>query len=214
MKAFIKISLIFLLALMNYQSYAFEVDIEYKIEYRKAFRMQLEELDGQKIYIQIKDMVGTILIEESLERQTFFGRMYNLENLPLGKYVIIVENEQQVFSQNVEIGERFLLLNSEDQKLILKPSIIKRPDYLDVNLLYFEKDDITFTLKNQYNDIVYQDAFRAVGSLNKRLDIQALPSGQYEFEVNTHHYIATKKFRIKPVNTKTDQLVAERRWEK
>lgn len=196
MKAFnIKWAMILLVALFTNQLQAeTNLQIKYKYEYLKAFAVTLQSLENQTHSIQLKDANGITLITEKIVQQAEFGRMYNLENLPEGNYNLVVENDQRVLIQSISIHRRFLTIDKAARKEILKPAILVENNFIAINMLHFEKEVISITLKNRKGQVVYRDSFKSYGSLNKQLNISDLPKGNYSFVIQTNAYEVTKNF--------------------
>lgn len=203
MKAFnLKIAiLIGLFVIANQLQAKTSLQIIYKLEYLKAFTLKLNKLQ-QKIHtIQIKDANGICLIQEVTNSKDSFGRMYNLEELPEGDYELMVENDQVLFVQPIRITHRFLTIKLAEQKEILKPSILVKEDYLTINMLHFEKEAISFTVKNEAKEIIYTHSFKTYGSLNKQLNVSKLPKGNYSLDIRTKNYGVSKTFSRRSTNT-------------
>ncbi len=170
------------------------LQITYKYEYLKAFALTLQNLENQTHSIHLKDANGIILIAEKVVQQAQFGRMYNLENLPAGNYELIIENDEKVMIQPILIQRRFLTIDKVELKEILKPAILVKTDLIAVNMLHFEKEAISLTLKNKQGKIIYTDSFKRYGGFNKQLNISDLPKGDYLFAIQTNRYEVTRHF--------------------
>jgi len=196
MKAFNRWWAIILLAAILNQPLLAETNLKitYKYEYLKAFALTLENLAHQAHKIYLKDEEGIILIQEEVDQQKQFGRMYNLEELPEGKYTLFVENKEKIIMQSVVVNRRFLSIYPKEQKEILKPAIKVATDIIAINMLHFEKEAILITLATEQGQIVYSHSFKNFGSFNKQLNISRLPEGQYSLEVQTNIYAVKKDF--------------------
>lgn len=170
------------------------LQLQYKYEYLKAFAVTMQNLEHNTHSIELKDMNGVVLIQEKINQQTEFGRMYNLEELPEGTYRLVVENEQQIIIQPITINRRFLTINRMEQKEIIKPAIKVTMDVIAINMLHFEKEAISFFIKNDQGETIYTDSFNIFGSLNKQLNISRLARGGYDLLVQTNAYTVTKHF--------------------
>lgn len=175
---------------------ATKLNIKYKYEYTKSFALSLEEMENQVHTIQIKDQNDFVFLSEKVEGQIIFGKMYNLENLPKGKYIVIVENNEKIITQEIWANERFLSIEDQNRREVLKPKISVADTYVDINMLYFEKDKIVILLKDAEGNILYNDYFKAFGSLNKRLNINDLPKGNYQIDIQTNVFNVTKNFEV------------------
>jgi len=174
------------------------LEIQYKYEYLKSFAVKLQGLQQATHNIDIKDANGQTLIHETISQQAQFGRMYNLENLPEGKYTVTIENDELVIIQPIVINRRFLSIYESKRKEILKPTILVVDDFIAVNMLHFEKEAISLTVKDQQGQVLYTHQFKSFGSLNKQLNISNLPLGVYSLEIATNTYTVTKNFTRNP----------------
>lgn len=193
MKAIIKILslLFFLISAIRVQA-SIQLTFEYKYEYTMSFMLKMEGLQNESHYIRIEDKDGMILLNEKSEDQDKFQRMYNLENLPLGEYTVIIENEHQLILQPILMNGRFLKIDNTEQKEVYKPALTLKKNALVINMLHFEKSPIHLTLKDKSDAVIYSNAFKTYGSLNKQLNITQLPDAEYLLEIATENYTVTK----------------------
>jgi len=173
MKAFNNWWVVILLLVTFTKSLQAEINLQisYRYEYLKAFALTLENLQNQRHTIRLEDANGVPLIQEEVSQKVQFGRMYNLEELPEGKYNFVVENEWKVISQPIVVNRRFLSIYPTEQKEILKPAIKIEPDVIAINMLHFEKEAILISIETEQEESVYSNAFKPFGSLNKQLNI-------------------------------------------
>lgn len=196
MKAFNNWWVVILLLVTFTKSLQAEINLQisYRYEYLKAFALTLENLQNQRHTIRLEDANGVPLIQEEVSQKVQFGRMYNLEELPEGKYNFVVENEWKVISQPIVVNRRFLSIYPTEQKEILKPAIKIEPDVIAINMLHFEKEAILISIETEQEESVYSNAFKPFGSLNKQLNISRLSKGKYTVTIKTNTYKVRKHF--------------------
>ena len=197
MKAIIRFSSVAIcIILFLHTATATEHTLKYKYEYTKSFALSLEEMQNQTHTIQIKDQNDFVFLDEKVEGASNFGKMYNLENLPKGKYFLVIENDEKIITQLIWANERFLSIEAKNQLEVLKPTIEVAATYLDINMLYFQKDKIAILLKDAAGNVLYNDQFKTFGSLNKRFNINNLPKGNYQIAIQTNAFNVKKDFEV------------------
>jgi len=175
---------------------ATELTLKYKYEYTKSFALGLKEMQNQAHTIKIKDQNDFVFFSEKVEGQTSFSKMYNLENLPKGKYFLVVENNEKIITQLIWANERFLSIDNQNQSIILKPTIAVAETFVDINMLYFQKDKVAILLKDAEGNVIYNDHFKTCGSLNKRFNINDLPKGNYQIAIQTNLFSVSEHFEV------------------
>lgn len=197
MKAIIKLSsVVICMIFFLHTSAATELTLTYKYEYTTAFALKLTDLQNELHTVQIKDKNNFVIWTDRVQGKTTFGKFYNLENLPQGEYFLVVESPEKIILQPILANGRFLKIDTNLQEEIFKPVVVCKADYLDVNMLYFEKDKIQFQIRNKKGELFYDTSFHAFGSVNKRLNIHDLPKGKYQLTIRTNVFQVSEKFEV------------------
>ncbi|MEM1121264.1 MAG: hypothetical protein AAGJ18_12505 [Bacteroidota bacterium] len=197
MKAITNISLVAICMIFCLQIVtATDLTLTYKYEYTRAFALTLADMQHEPHTIQIKDNNDFVFLKDQVVGEISFGKMYNLENLPKGEYMLIIENGQKIIRQPILTNDRFLNIEVNQQKTIYKPVVVYKEDHLDVNMLHFGKSKVYFQIRTDQGEVVHNTSFRAHGSVNKRVKINDLPRGKYQLDIQTSDFNVTKNFEV------------------
>ena len=77
----------------------------------KVLKVNLANLQQVKTVVQLKDLNGNVHYTYVIRNHNGFLRLLNLSQLPRGKYVLSVTQNDEVISQVVAIGEDGLKLS-------------------------------------------------------------------------------------------------------
>lgn len=155
----------------------------------KSFTIDNKVWRTETVEIEIADNFGSIIYSD--EQPIKKLRKYNLENIPSGRYTITISNEIKSVVQNIEITKDGLLLDF-DAETIYAPQINIENDKIDINFLSNGKNT-AIKIYNAWNE-VYSEVNKKTLSINKRLNIENLPTGVYTVTIHNANKTYSKSF--------------------
>lgn len=83
---------------------SFEVGL-YRIQNSLSMRLLLEKVDGEKVYVLLKDQNGRILHEETLtKKMRKYSRSFDFSQITDGKYTLEVTNGEQSIQKEIRLS--------------------------------------------------------------------------------------------------------------
>lgn len=181
MKTLIKQSLIVALLCVTLTSYASSVEPLVKVDETKTkiFTLFLNEVNLQPVQVFIKDRNGLTLYSEDLSQTYKCIKKYDLRALPLGEYVLEIENEMLVKSMPFKV-KKFEVAFLRDQEVkIFKPYVRQRGQFIDV---MFQGDGINATKVTIYDEdgrALRREKLPAGENMERIYDLSILKKGSY-----------------------------------
>lgn len=147
-----------------------------------TFVLKLKNPGKAPVQVVLKDSDGRTLYEED-GVESGINQMYNLKNLPLGTYVLIVTNDDRIAMQPITKGKNLLLIDTAKLQTILPPSIDHNSGYLDIKMVC--PGNLSMHLKVEDNDghVLYIQKIKSTGEFQKRLNLEQLENGHYHCSV-------------------------------
>jgi hypothetical protein len=153
----------------------------------KTIILDLKNNLGGDVTVSILDLDGTTVFNEAFKANKK-NRKYNLSNLKIGTYTLIVEDVKAVTTKKVYISNANLLVD-DIANVVNKPSIIKNTDSWIIK--NNSNTEISFTLSDASNVLTKQTL--VPGALDKKLYTTNIPSGVYyiTYTINGREYYST-----------------------
>lgn len=134
--------------------------------------------------VSISDSKGVILISEKAKKGTF-GKIYNLELLPDGRYTVGVQTNLKEVEQPLLIKNDMITINSQQRREILLPFVQLDQKVVNVMMLNSRITDVTVMIKNNAGDVLFTENLGSVVKVEKSYNIAALDSGRYQVVIET-----------------------------
>lgn len=132
------------------------------------------------ITVSIKDMAGVVLYEELVNTDMTKQKVYNLKNLPDGKYVVERNKKLTKVSQFFTIDKDQVVLLEE--KVLYKPVTKFEDNLWSLNLLNMgEKTSVH--IREKGGSEIYTEQFDAPSIIAKRYNLDKLLRGTYVIDV-------------------------------
>jgi hypothetical protein len=153
----------------------------------KTITLDLRKNLGSDVSVLIVDLEGTTVFNEEF-RASKKARKYNLANLAVGTYELIIEDATSITTKKVYISNANLLVDDK-ALVIIKPSIVKTGDSWIVK----NNADVVvdFTISDENNVLTKQTL--KPGGLDKKIYNTKLESGTYSvsYSINGREYYTT-----------------------
>jgi len=145
--------------------------------------LQLTNVIETQIQVSIKDLNGVTLYDDTLSKHKINHRKYDLRNLPIGSYSVIVTYDKMMKIQKIKKQHNSIKIEKDTVQTIFKPTYKEHSDYLDLNILSLSKQNIYLKIEDDEGRIIYTNQNQINGSYQKRFNLSQLPEGSYIFTV-------------------------------
>ena len=145
--------------------------------------LQLTNVIETQIQVSIKDLNGVTLYDDTLSKHKINHRKYDLRNLPIGSYSVIVTYDKMMKIQKIKKQHNSIKIEKDTVQTIFKPTFNEHSDYLDLNILSLSKQNIYLKIEDDEGRIIYTNQNQINGSYQKRFNLSQLPEGSYIFTV-------------------------------
>lgn len=150
----------------------------------KSLAVHVESKDQQEIKIQIKDEGGRILHEEKAPYNVLNKKVFNLKNLVPGNYTVVARDEVVTYVQPIQVGEDVVTVDPTQRTQYFKPFIQETAGFVDVSMLTLGKGvQASIQVEDQFGETIYYLMVEDVTPLEKRLNLNQLPTGNYNIAV-------------------------------
>ncbi len=133
--------------------------------------------------VTLEDASSANLATDKVKSSTYFAKKYNLSQLQMGNYRLVVTKNAIKTIQPFELTDRNVVLNELERKEKFLPSVSVKNGKLDVNVLLGNYSNINVKVYNTDGFVVYTDKNYVVLTLNKRYDMTKVAAGTYIVEV-------------------------------
>lgn len=146
-----------------------------------SFILILPEGQTGMAFISLKDQSGEVLHEEAVNLYKANNREYNLESLPIGKYILIVEYNDVLNIQPINKATRTLKIEQSERKTIFEPTFRSTPGYMEVSLNSTPGFNLFFTIVDSDGNHIYSEKFESNEDFIQRFNLTKLKMGTYTF---------------------------------
>lgn len=110
MRTIKKLSLVVALALASLNTYAIDGDFLLNVKKGKGSTISFSVNGKQKVTVSIYDLDHNILFSEIATGDKGISKIYNLEQFPDGKYILVVENNLKTVSHEIVVSKNQTVL--------------------------------------------------------------------------------------------------------
>ena len=142
-----------------------------------------------KLEVSIQSTDGTTLVSENIRTST----RYNLKNVPEGKYILQLEDNQRIRIQHLQVSNDMLF--SMGITIIYKPHTTIDANHIDMNLMT-QGQPAEVSIFDSESKIIYTEKITNEVSVTRRYNISQLPEGEYTMIVKMSDQQFTKPFTI------------------
>ena len=188
-----------------------EPSVSIRSQKDQSFSLRLKDMNNEPHHIKLIDQEGYVLLNESIEDQDEYVKLFNLKNLPTGNYRLAIESDYKLILQDINVLRQQLTVDFTSKREFYKPTIRYVTPHLDLNMIYFEDDIISLIIRDENNQIAFKETIQKKGSINKRFDISILSTGTYFVEIKTEQYTTEQEFSIKAANKINSNFYKDKR---
>jgi hypothetical protein len=151
---------------------------------RSALVLQITDAKEKEIQVTLKDDNGNTIHSETLTSSNLVQQKYNLKELPVGDYFLVVTYGTVIKVQPIKKGYTTLEINAEDLRTIYQPTIKQHSTYLDLNMLCHSNQKISLEIRDSEGHVIYKETIQQKGALQRRFNLFVLDKDLYTFTVS------------------------------
>ncbi len=152
------------------------------IQNTKAIVVSFTNVTEEGVTVSIEGQDGLLVTDKVIAKPNF-SKKYNLINLGVGSYSVIITKKATKTIQSFELTTHDVVLFETERKEKFMPSINQKGAKLDVNVLLGKYSNIKVNIYDNEGHKVYDDINYVLLNLHKRYDLSKLSSGGYVVEV-------------------------------
>ncbi|MBB6239731.1 hypothetical protein HDC90_004390 [Pedobacter sp. AK013] len=124
-----------------------------------------------------------VLFEENIHSSAASSKVYDLNALPDGNYVLKIESDLKLAKYTVTIKNGKAMVSEPKISNVFKPVYTLKDEVVTLNLENLDKSPIEVKVYNEYNDEVYYEVFKDRTQLTKKFNISKTDSKELTFMV-------------------------------
>ena len=123
MKKILKLSLLLIVAMTSISSYAIDGDFLLHVKKGKGNEIIFSLNEIKKVNISFYDDKDNLIYTENATGEKGILRRYNLDELPVGTYYLVVENNLKKVKHEIIISEEKSILTTKTISEVYKPAL-------------------------------------------------------------------------------------------
>lgn len=149
--------------------------------------------------IQLIDADRAILADEKVSLgEPRVTKVFDLANLPEGKYSFVVSTSQKETVQPLEITAKDIVILEDQRQAYLVPMIRLGDDYVDVSWVSNgQASNLSVQITSLTGNTVFADQIRNTIKVERRYNLAQLERGEYTMIVSTPNNTQYKRLTIK-----------------
>jgi hypothetical protein len=184
-----------LMVVLSYTtSFAFKDSI--KVNNNKSFSLVIDKFSSGA-RISFFDKRNNALYEQSINADSSFAKLFNLELLQKGEYFIRIEDEMRKKEIHLSINEEGISFDSTQIREFYKPVVREKGDWIFVNQFSPNGDPLYIAIYDRYNHLVHEDKLEGNTSLGKIYDFSQSMPGSYRVYLESEGVAMSRNVMIK-----------------
>lgn len=181
MKRIIRTGVVVAMMLMGVSTFAkgSEPFVKVSAAGNKEFTLFINEVNAPAIVVSLKDISGNTLYKEVLLSEDKYSKMFDLEILPTGSYILEVEGDTSIKTWSVNLTSSGLTIDKDAKKEFFKPQLVINDDVLGVCFFNAQDENLKISLYNEKNERVFSEKLDKDIVMMKQYDLSKLGSGKY-----------------------------------
>ena len=123
MKKILKLSLLLIVAMTSISSYAIDGDFLLHVKKGKGNEIIFSLNEIKKVNVSFYDDKDNLIYTENATGEKGILRRYNLDELPVGTYYLVVENNLKKVKHEIIISEEKSILTTKTISEVYKPAL-------------------------------------------------------------------------------------------
>jgi len=190
MKAFNLNKILTLAVLVLIVNTAWSIEPIVKVTGNKKFVVTLPNVP-ENAQLTLKDMDGVeIYTETILKSESKFEKLYNMENLPDGKYQISLDGKFKTVAFPITVKSEKIDLNSMQKNEVHKPIFTDIDNKVLLVKKNHDKTPVHITVYNNFDDVLFEETLKDKSEVKQIYNFSAL-QGKFKilFENESNTYI-------------------------
>ncbi len=158
----------------------------------KTLLVDLNDWTITDVSIIIKDERSEILHTDAIVAGTAKNRRYNLKNLPIGNYQLVIDGFTKTAIHTINVGYDKVNIETESSKIVFKPMFAFEDNAVELNHLALGKK-VSISISDK-DGVFFNKVYEGIPTINKRFDISDLPSGSYVISLETEEQYVAEAF--------------------
>lgn len=171
-----------------------DVRIE-KVADAKKFSLELSNIEPGAATVTLYDAGGVALLTEKAGEK-YYGKVFNLANLPIGAYELVITTASRDIVQPIELTYDGVEMDADKRAVYFAPVILtNKTNNLDISYFRGKFADVSVSIYSN-NELVFEEDFDNVIKVERRYDLSSLPKGKYNVLVSTDYKTYYKELVI------------------
>ncbi|MCX2431260.1 MULTISPECIES: hypothetical protein [unclassified Pedobacter] len=196
MKKFLQIGLIAALFFNVTVASANDGDFTLKVKDEKEKSLRFSFEGNENVTLSIIGNNNEVLFQENIQTQTATSKLYDLNALPDGKYIVKIESDTKLANYKVGIYNGKATVSEPVFSDVFHPLIKKEGDFIVLKVENEEGKPIEVQVMNEYNDSVYTEVFKNKSVLQRKFNISKTDSQSLTFIINAKGKQFTKTIEL------------------
>lgn len=153
-------------------------------KFEKKISFEATSVRG-KATISLLDNDQVSLYAQTWKDQASIGKVFDLDALPNGKYVLFFETETNEIIQPFQIERGRVQLKEKDRVVRYVPIVKKAGEYINLSWLNDKTSNVQVVIQDASGGMVLEEKLKGVLKVARRYDVSRLESGVYLVKVKT-----------------------------
>lgn len=163
--------------------------------FTKKFSVVIDNLAGTA-KVQLRTRGGEMLTEELVSKGGVFAKSFNLEQLPAGRYELVILTETRETIQPITITLAGIEVDAEERQEIYAPAIVVKAESVDLNLFNNRIGDVEVNIIDDAGNVVHTDRHENIFKLERRYNTAQLLAGDYIISVSSSGRTYYRSFSV------------------
>lgn len=134
--------------------------------------------------LQIQTPGGQVLVARTIQ-DSVYQRIYNLEHLQEGPYLLVLKMPTREIYQPFEVNRRAIAYDANQRMSMNLPTVRVKGRQVDVELENPALMPVQISLLAKDGSLLYEETIEQVADVEKRLNLLNVPRGDYQMRVQT-----------------------------
>lgn len=162
----------------------------------KKIYLSLDDVTG-KTTVSITNREGATLMKEEVGATTHTETVFDLENLPVGSYSLIIKSESKETIQPIKLTTRDLIIDESNSTSYFPVNFTQRRGSLTISFLNPTNSVVRVYVLDQTGRKIYQDEIKDQMVIDKEYNFKKqLPAGGYTVVVDNAMHNYTKNIKL------------------
>lgn len=166
-----------------------------KVEGNK-FYLSLEDVSEQTS-VRILDDAGFAWVEEKVTVSGQFKKVFDLEDLPVGSYQLIIKSKLKETIQPIAITDQELLMDENKRAVYYQAKISKKRASVNLTLANPTNSRVQVTVLSPAGRIAYRNEIKDQLDIDESYNLRHLPAGDYTVIIDNSREAFTHTIRLR-----------------